>query len=98
MRRRRDATARPAWRMSDLFTALGLAAAIPPAWLLPEWSWAPILRMAARVPLFTNQRAIRARRCTSSSEADVSAVQLAHQRANCARWCTISPGDHGGDT
>lgn len=75
MRRRRDATARPAWRMSDLFTALGLAAAIPPAWLLPEWSWAPILRMAARVPLFTNQRAIRARARDIAAALDVPMPQ-----------------------
>jgi lauroyl/myristoyl acyltransferase len=45
--------------MSDLTTALGLAALLLPAWILPEQSWAPLWRASARLPFFTSQSSIR---------------------------------------
>ena len=45
--------------MSDLGTALGLALLLPPAWLVPERLWAPFWRRLARLPLLTDQRAVR---------------------------------------
>jgi len=52
-------------------TALGLAALTLPAWLLPERLWAPLLRTAARLPLFTNQRAIAERAQDIAAALDV---------------------------
>jgi lauroyl/myristoyl acyltransferase len=45
--------------VSDLTTALGLAALLLPAWILPEQSWAPLWRASARLPFFTSQSSIR---------------------------------------
>jgi lauroyl/myristoyl acyltransferase len=45
--------------MSDIMTALGLAALLPPAWILPESTWAPLWRASARLPFFTSQKAAR---------------------------------------
>ena len=59
VQKRRKRTSRPAWAVSDLTTALGLAALLLPAWILPEPSWAPLWRASARLPFFTSQRAIR---------------------------------------
>jgi len=59
VRRSRKAGPRPAWRMSDIWTSLGLAALLLPSWLLPEASWAPLWRIAARFPLLTSRKAVR---------------------------------------
>jgi lauroyl/myristoyl acyltransferase len=45
--------------VSDIATALGLAALLLPAWILPEKSWAPLWRAGARLPFFTSQSAVR---------------------------------------
>jgi lauroyl/myristoyl acyltransferase len=55
----RRAAKRPAWRFSDLTTLAGLAALLPPAWVLPESLWAPLWRAAARIPILTSRRAIK---------------------------------------
>ncbi len=57
--RSRRAGRRPAWRVSDVGTALGLAALLLPAWLLPEATWAPLWRRAARIPVLTSHAAVR---------------------------------------
>lgn len=59
MRKPRKLTPRPAWRGSDLVTAVGLAALVIPSWLLPERLWAPAWRAVARIPVLTNRRAIK---------------------------------------
>lgn len=59
VQKRRKRTGRPAWAMSDLTTALGLAALLLPAWILPERSWAPLWRASARLPFLTSQSSIR---------------------------------------
>jgi lauroyl/myristoyl acyltransferase len=59
--KRRRLGPRPAWRAFDLLIALGLALLLLPSWLLPERSWGPIWRGLARLPVVTNQRAIRRR-------------------------------------
>jgi lauroyl/myristoyl acyltransferase len=58
-RRARKLERPPAWRITDLITALSLALVLLPAWLLPERLWSPFWRGIARVPLLTNRRAIR---------------------------------------
>jgi lauroyl/myristoyl acyltransferase len=50
---------RPAWQVSDLLTAAGLAALLLPSWLLPECTWAPLWRAVARIPVLTSRRAIK---------------------------------------
>ncbi len=40
-------------------TALGLAALLVPAWVLPEAAWSPLWRGAARIPLLTSRKAVR---------------------------------------
>jgi lauroyl/myristoyl acyltransferase len=45
--------------MSDVAIALGLATQLLPAWILPERTWAPFWRAAARLGLLTSTRAIR---------------------------------------
>src|SRR5690349_13825529 len=57
--RSRKAGPRPAWRMSDIGTLLGLSALLLPAWLLPEATWAPLWRMAARIPPLTSRKVVR---------------------------------------
>ncbi|MGH6894503.1 MAG: hypothetical protein ACREEP_19825 [Dongiaceae bacterium] len=50
MHRPRNLAPRPAWQASDLAIAGSLAALLPPSWLLPESSWAPLCRALARMP------------------------------------------------
>jgi lauroyl/myristoyl acyltransferase len=59
VQKRRKSAGRAAWAGSDVATALGLAALILPAWILPERAWAPFWRLGARLPLLTSQRAVR---------------------------------------
>jgi lauroyl/myristoyl acyltransferase len=59
VQKQRKRKGRAAWAVSDLTTSLGLASLLLPAWILPESSWAPLWRAAARLPLFTSQSAIR---------------------------------------
>ena len=56
--RPRKLAPRPAWRMSDVVAAVGLAALVPPSWLLPERLWAPLWRASARIPVLTSRRAV----------------------------------------
>jgi lauroyl/myristoyl acyltransferase len=57
--RSRKAPPRPAWRLSDVVIALGLAALVVPSWLLPESWWSPLWRAAARIPLLTSRGALK---------------------------------------
>jgi len=57
--RARKLAPRPAWRMSDIMTCLGLAALLPPSWLMPERTWGPLWRACARIPFLTSGRAVR---------------------------------------
>src|SRR5262245_44176168 len=50
---------RPAWQVSDLLTAIGLAGLLLPSWLLPERTWGPLWRAAARIPILTSGRTVR---------------------------------------
>jgi len=50
---------RPAWEVSDLVTAAGLAALLLPSWLLPERLWSPIWRARERIPVLNNRRSIK---------------------------------------
>lgn len=59
LHRSRKAGRRVAWTISDVGTALGLAVLLLPAWVLPEASWAPLWRGAARIPLVTSRKAVR---------------------------------------
>lgn len=59
VQKRRKRAGRAAWAVSDFTTALGLAVLLLPAWILPERGWAPLWRGLARIPLLTNQRAVR---------------------------------------
>jgi lauroyl/myristoyl acyltransferase len=45
--------------VSDLLIAIGLASLLIPAWVLPERTWGPLWRAAARVPLVTSRRAVK---------------------------------------
>jgi len=45
--------------VSDLLIAIGLASLLIPAWVLPERTWAPLWRAAARVRLVTSRRAVK---------------------------------------
>src|ERR1051325_8709605 len=55
----RKLAARPAWQISDLLIAFGLAALLLPPWLLPERTWGPLWRAIARIPVLTSGRTIR---------------------------------------
>lgn len=57
--RGRKLTDRPAWKFSDIVTILGLAALLPPAWILPESLWGPLWRRLARIPVLTSRKAAR---------------------------------------
>jgi lauroyl/myristoyl acyltransferase len=74
--KRRKRNGRRRWAPSDVATSLGLALLLLPAWILPERSWAPLWRALARIPLLTDQRAVRwtARR-VATALGDVSPVR-----------------------
>lgn len=59
VRRERSVGRRPAWALSDIGIGAALAAQVPLSWLLPERSWEPFWRLAARFPLTTSRSAIR---------------------------------------
>jgi len=57
--RGRKLAERPAWKISDIVTILGLVALLLPSWLLPERLWAPLWQGLARIPILTSRKAAR---------------------------------------
>jgi lauroyl/myristoyl acyltransferase len=79
VQKRRKSTERAAWSVSDIKTALSLAALLPAAWILPERWWAPLWRAGTHLPFIASRRAIR--RTAKTIQATLGNVSAAHARA-----------------
>lgn len=59
MHKGRRVARRKSWKFSDLLTLAGLGVLLLPAWVLPESTWFPLWRAAARMPVLTSRHAAR---------------------------------------